>query len=41
LVEKVESNLIAIRVNVDHKVDVMVIVKCQNIDILVVDNVKL
>ena len=40
LAEKVESSLIAIRINVDHKVYVMVIMECQNIDIPVVDNIK-
>jgi len=40
LAKEMKSSLIAIRVYVDHKVDNMVTMECQNVDILMVDNIK-
>jgi len=40
LAEEIKSSLIAVKVDFDHKVGVMIAMECQNVDILIVDNVE-
>jgi len=39
--QKVQGSLIAVRININDEVDVMVRVEGQDIDVLVVDNIKM
>ena len=40
LVQEIQSSLIAIRINVDYEVSAIVVIEGQNIDVMVIDNIK-
>ena len=40
LLEEVNGSLIAVGIDVDYKVGIMVTVKCKDVDVFVIDNVE-